>query len=76
MDDLILRNDNKIIFLILDGLGDIPDPAHSFITPLESAKKPNMDRLAVERGVLGRTIPVGDRRDAGQRSRPFEPFRL
>ncbi len=59
MGDLILRNDNKIIFLILDGLGDIPDPAHSLATPLESAKKPNIDRLAVERGVLGRTIPVG-----------------
>jgi 2,3-bisphosphoglycerate-independent phosphoglycerate mutase len=58
-DDLILANDNKIIFLVLDGLGDIPDPAHSFMTPLEAAKKPNMDRLAVEKGVLGRTIPVG-----------------
>ena len=59
MDNLILANNNKIIFLILDGLGDIPDPAHSFTTPLEAAKKPNIDRLAVERGVLGRTIPVG-----------------
>ncbi len=59
MDDLILANDNKIIFLVLDGLGDIPDPAHAFMTPLEAAKKPNMDRLAVEKGVLGRTIPVG-----------------
>ncbi len=58
-DQLILANDNKIIFLILDGLGDIPDPAHSHRTPLEAAMKPNIDRLAIERGVLGRTIPVG-----------------
>ncbi len=28
-------------------------------TPLEAAKKPNMDLLAMEKGVLGRTIPVG-----------------
>jgi len=59
IDHLILSNDNKIIFLILDGLGDIPDPAHSHRTPLEAANKPNIDSLAVERGVLGRTIPVG-----------------
>jgi 2,3-bisphosphoglycerate-independent phosphoglycerate mutase len=58
-DDLILTNDNKIIFLVLDGLGDIPDPAHAHQTPLEAAKKPNMDSLAMENGVLGRTIPVG-----------------
>jgi 2,3-bisphosphoglycerate-independent phosphoglycerate mutase len=58
-DRLILTNDNKIVFLILDGLGDIPNPEHSHMTPLEAAVKPNMDRLAIERGVLGRTIPVG-----------------
>ena len=57
-DHTILTNDNKIIFLVLDGLGDIPDPAH-LSDPPRGAKKPNMDRLAVEKGVLGRTIPVG-----------------
>jgi 2,3-bisphosphoglycerate-independent phosphoglycerate mutase len=58
-EELILSNSNTIIFLILDGLGDIPDPRHSYLTPLEAARKPNIDRLAVESGVLGRTIPVG-----------------
>jgi 2,3-bisphosphoglycerate-independent phosphoglycerate mutase len=58
IDHLILSNDTKIIFLVLDGLGDIPNPNHALMTPLEAAKKPNMDRLAVEKGVLGRTIPV------------------
>ena len=29
------------------------------LTPLEAAAKPNIDRLAAEKGVLGRTIPVG-----------------
>jgi 2,3-bisphosphoglycerate-independent phosphoglycerate mutase len=58
IEDLILTNNNKIVFLVLDGLGDIPNPDHSYMTPLEAAKKPNIDRLAAESGVLGRTIPV------------------
>ncbi len=57
-DDLILSNQNRIVFLVLDGLGDIPHPDHHFMTPLEAARKPNMDLLAVEKGVLGRIIPV------------------
>jgi 2,3-bisphosphoglycerate-independent phosphoglycerate mutase len=59
MEDLILTNDNKIIFLILDGLGDIPNPAFSYLTPLEAAKKPNIDNLAMKSGILGRIMPVG-----------------
>lgn len=58
MDELLLSNDNKVIFLILDGLGDIPNPAFDLKTPLEAAKKPNMDDLAMKRGSLGRIIPV------------------
>jgi 2,3-bisphosphoglycerate-independent phosphoglycerate mutase len=58
IEDIILANDNKIIFFILDGLGDIPTPAFSHQTPLEAARKPNMDSLAREHGVLGRIIPV------------------
>jgi len=45
MDELLLKNDNKVIFLILDGLGDIPNPPFDLKTPLEAAKKPNMDGL-------------------------------
>jgi 2,3-bisphosphoglycerate-independent phosphoglycerate mutase len=58
IEDLILSNPNKIVFLILDGLGDIPNPDHGFMTPLEAARKPNIDLLAADRGVLGRIIPV------------------
>lgn len=58
MNELLLSNDNKVIFLILDGLGDIPNPAFDLKTPLEAAKKPNMDNLAMKSGVLGRIIPV------------------
>ncbi|HNQ63431.1 MAG TPA: 2,3-bisphosphoglycerate-independent phosphoglycerate mutase [Syntrophorhabdaceae bacterium] len=58
ISDLLLTNDARVIFLILDGLGDIPNPQFSYLTPLEKAKKPNIDNLALERGVLGRIIPV------------------
>ncbi|MDR2018339.1 MAG: 2,3-bisphosphoglycerate-independent phosphoglycerate mutase [Syntrophobacterales bacterium] len=59
MEDLIVSNEQKIIFLILDGLGDIPNPLYSYRTPLEAAQKPNMDNLALEAGILGRMMPVG-----------------
>lgn len=58
MDDLLLSNDNKVIFLVLDGLGDIPNPAFSLKTPLEAARKPNIDGFAAKSGILGRIIPV------------------
>lgn len=56
--ELLLTNDKKVIFLILDGVGDIPNPQFSHRTPLEAAKKPNIDALAAERGILGRIVPV------------------
>lgn len=56
--NIILNNNYKIIFLILDGLGDIQNPSFSYQTPLEAAKKPEIDKLAVNSGILGRIIPV------------------
>ncbi len=44
----------KAILLILDGVGDLPTPK----TPLQAAKKPNLDRLA-KNGVTGLLSPVG-----------------
>ncbi|MBM2825765.1 MAG: phosphoglycerate mutase, partial [Dehalococcoidales bacterium] len=46
----------KIILLVLDGLGGLPRP-ETGKTELESARKPNLDRLAAE-GVCGLTDPV------------------
>lgn len=46
----------KIILLVLDGLGGLPDPKRGE-TELEAAHTPNMDHLAAE-GVLGQTIPI------------------
>ncbi|HVN94974.1 MAG TPA: 2,3-bisphosphoglycerate-independent phosphoglycerate mutase [Syntrophorhabdaceae bacterium] len=59
IEDIALANDNKIVFLVLDGLGDIPNPSFGYQTPLEAAEKPNIDALALESGVLGRLLPVG-----------------
>ena len=58
IEDLLLANDNKIVFLVLDGLGDIPNPGFSYKTPLEAAKTPNMDNLSLKTGILGRILPV------------------
>ncbi|MEJ2757846.1 MAG: 2,3-bisphosphoglycerate-independent phosphoglycerate mutase [Anaerolineales bacterium] len=54
--ELLEKNDKKIVLLIMDGLGGLP-MEEGGKTELETAKTPNMDRLAAE-GALGRTIPV------------------
>ncbi len=46
----------KIILLVLDGLGGLPHP-ETGNTELESAKKPNLDELA-RQGICGLTDPV------------------
>ena len=48
----------KILYVILDGLGDRPSPALGDMTPLEAAATPNLDRLADE-GRQGTVITVG-----------------
>lgn len=50
------QTDTRILLLVMDGLGDIPDPHGQ--TPLSAAHKPNLDRLARE-GCCGRFDPVG-----------------
>lgn len=53
---LLRQSKSKIVLLVMDGLGDLPD-ARSGLTPLEAAATPNMDRLAAE-GSLGRSVPI------------------
>jgi len=53
---LLRRNDAKIILLVMDGLGDIRT-AEFPTTPLEAARKPNLDALARE-GLCGRSQPI------------------
>ncbi|MBE0415919.1 MAG: 2,3-bisphosphoglycerate-independent phosphoglycerate mutase [Dehalococcoidia bacterium] len=48
---------SKIVLLVIDGLGGLPHP-ETGRTELESAKTPNLDRLARE-GICGMIDPVG-----------------
>jgi 2,3-bisphosphoglycerate-independent phosphoglycerate mutase len=49
----------KILYVILDGLGDEPHPDLDNRTPLQAAKTPNLDSLA-KRGRSGNVITVGE----------------
>jgi 2,3-bisphosphoglycerate-independent phosphoglycerate mutase len=53
---LLRRNDAKIVFLVMDGLGDIRT-VDSPKTPLEAARKPHLDALARD-GLCGRSQPI------------------
>lgn len=48
----------KIIYVLLDGIGDLPNPNLDGLTPLEAAKTPNLDKIA-RKGVSGQVISVG-----------------
>jgi 2,3-bisphosphoglycerate-independent phosphoglycerate mutase len=43
-EQLGIKNDRRIIFLVMDGLGDLPF-GKRLSTPLEAARKPNIDAL-------------------------------
>jgi 2,3-bisphosphoglycerate-independent phosphoglycerate mutase len=56
-DDLVVRGGSgRIVLLVLDGLGGLPDP-HSGRTELEAAHTPHLDALARE-STLGRLVPI------------------
>src|SRR5436309_9914530 len=57
LESLAIEHDTKIVLLVLDGLGDLPHPAHLARTPLEAARTPNLDALA-RHSALGRLTPV------------------
>lgn len=54
--NLLRDNGSKILMLIMDGLGDIRTSDEPR-TPLELARTPNLDALAVS-GVCGRSMPI------------------
>ena len=57
LDSLVLENITKIVLLVMDGVGDLPNPDEGWKTPLEAAKTPHLDELA-PRAALGRILPV------------------
>ncbi|MGO8697428.1 MAG: 2,3-bisphosphoglycerate-independent phosphoglycerate mutase [Limisphaerales bacterium] len=54
---LTIETKAKLALVVLDGLGDIATKEQGFLTPLEAAKTPNLDKLA-KTGAQGRVIPV------------------
>jgi 2,3-bisphosphoglycerate-independent phosphoglycerate mutase len=54
--ELKIQNDSKIVMLVADGIGGLPT-SPSGMTELETAKTPNLDRLATL-GVQGASNPV------------------
>ena len=57
VESLVIPNTTKIVLLVLDGLGDLPNADRGRQTPLEAARTPNLDALAPE-AALGRLLPV------------------
>jgi len=57
VDTLVVKNNTKIIFLIMDGLGGLPMGGRDQ-TELESARTPNLDALA-RKSVCGLIDPIG-----------------
>src|SRR6201993_3029901 len=55
--ELTLKTKAKLVLMVLDGLGDIATREQNFLTPLEAATTPNLDKLARE-SAQGRMIPV------------------
>ena len=58
MKNIADNNDVKIIYVLLDGVGDLPHPDLAGKTPLEAATTKNMDMLA-KNGIMGQVISVG-----------------
>lgn len=57
IDRLVAKNEKKIVFLIMDGLGGLPQSPGGK-TELETAQTPNLDHLAAS-GTCGLLDPVG-----------------
>ena len=57
IEKLVIKNNARIVLLVMDGIGDIPNKNFGYKTPLEYAVTPHFDMIA-KRSICGRTIPV------------------
>src|SRR5882724_3315928 len=55
--ELTLKTKAKLVLVVLDGLGDIATKEQNFLTPLEAATTPNLDKIAKD-SAQGRMIPL------------------
>lgn len=55
--ELTLKTKAKLALIVLDGLGDIAIPENNYLTPLEAAHTPNLDKLS-KTSAQGRLVPV------------------
>jgi len=55
--ELTLKTKAKMVLMVLDGLGDIATREQNYLTPLEAATTPNLDKIAKE-SAQGRMTPV------------------
>ncbi len=53
------NQDLRVLYVLLDGIGDLPNPELNGKTPLEAANTPNIDILA-RNGKMGQVISVGE----------------
>ena len=53
-----VNRDLRILYILLDGIGDLPSASLNGKTPLEAASTPNIDALAIN-GKMGQVISVG-----------------
>ena len=56
LKSLVVKNDSKIVYLIMDGLGGLPDETTG-LTELETAHTPNLDKLS-EKSICGMMDPI------------------
>src|SRR6266705_993356 len=55
--ELTLKTKTKHVLVVLDGLGDIATKEQNYLTPLEAAHTPHLDKIAKD-SAQGRMVPV------------------
>jgi 2,3-bisphosphoglycerate-independent phosphoglycerate mutase len=55
--ELTLKTNAKLALVVLDGLGDLATKEQNYLTPLEAATTPNLDKLSKD-STQGRMLPV------------------